>query len=160
VISQQRKDNPLKIKHLIAGIFAFLIVSHPVLAEAGPKWLTSWDEAAKQSKASGKPILIDFTGSDWCGWCVKLKKEVFDTEHFKTWAAKKVVLLEVDFPRKKPLPAKQQTANEELAAKYGVQGFPTIIFADHKGATLGQYGYDEGGPQAWTSKAETMLKKK
>lgn len=123
-------------------------------------WLTSWDAAAKQSKTSGKPILMDFTGSDWCGWCKKLKAEVFETPKFKSWAAKNVILLEVDFPRANPLPEKLAKQNDELAAKYGIQGFPTIVFADHTGKQLGTIGYEEGGPDAWIPKAQATWKKK
>ncbi len=154
-----RKDIPLKRLSLITLALGVLFLSSSAFA-AGDKWNTSWDAAAKESKATGKPILMDFTGSDWCGWCIKLKKEVFDTPAFKTWAAKKVVLLELDFPRKTELDAKTKAQNEQLAKKYGVQGFPTIVFADSKGKMLGQYGYDEGGPSVWTKKAETFLKKK
>lgn len=152
----------MQLKLFIAGLLTLFVCAQPSFAKPaeGAAWLTSWEAAAKQSKATGKPILIDFTGSDWCGWCIRLKKEVFDTEYFQKWAKQKVVLLEVDFPRKKPLPEAQQAANEKLAAKYNVQGFPTVIFADHKGNAISQYGYDEGGPEAWTAKAEKGWKKK
>jgi protein disulfide-isomerase len=123
-------------------------------ATSGARWYTSWDEAAKESQRSGKPIMMDFTGSDWCGWCMKLKSEVFDTPYFQQWAADKVVLLEVDFPRNKPLPEAQAAKNEELAAKYQVEGFPTIVFTDHTGEQLGTAGYQEGGPELWTRNAE------
>lgn len=140
--------------------------SQPVAAgtvakeEAGPAWYTSWDEAMKESQKTGKPILMDFTGSDWCGWCIKLKEEVFSTAEFKTWAEKNVVLLEVDFPRANPLPEAHAKQNEELAAKYEVQGFPTIVFVDSKGEQLTTLGYEEGGPQNWISMAEAGLAKK
>jgi thioredoxin-related protein len=127
---------------------------------AADGWLTSYDEAVKKSKSSGKPILMDFTGSDWCGWCIKLKKEVFDTPEFQKWADKNVVLLEVDFPQGKEQSAQLKQQNEKLSQKYGIEGYPTIIFADSKGNTLGQYGYDKGGPAVWTKNAEGMLKKK
>lgn len=123
-------------------------------------WLTSWDEASRQSKVTGKPILMNFTGSDWCGWCIKLKDEVFKTPQFQSWAAKKVVLLELDFPRKTKLDAKTKAQNEKLAQKYGIQGFPTIVFANFKGDQLGTAGYAEGGPAAWTKMAEQQMKKK
>ncbi len=129
-------------------------------ARAEGDWLTSWDEAAKQSKKSGKPILIDFTGSDWCGWCIKLKKEVFDTPEFAAWAKKNVVLLEIDFPQNKPQSAELKKQNEALSEKYGIEGYPTILFVNAKGEKLGQYGYDKGGPSVWTKNAEKMLKKK
>lgn len=140
-------------------VLCALFLSPVAMAEEG--WLTSYDEAAKQSKKTGKPILMDFTGSDWCGWCIKLKEEVFSTPEFKAWAAKKVILLEVDFPRRTQQSAELKKQNQELAQKYNIEGYPTIIFADANGKALGQpYGYDEGGPKVWTQKAEALMKGK
>lgn len=146
----------MKLKTILATLLTLFIMTGGALAEG--KWYTDWESAAKASKASKKPILINFTGSDWCGWCIRLKDEVFNTKEFKTWTDKNVVLLEIDFPRGKELPAAAVKKNEALAQKYGVEGFPTIIFADHSGKTLGRYGYDEGGPKVWTKKAQEMLK--
>lgn len=123
------------------------------------KWYTDWDAAAKASKSSKKPILMDFTGSDWCGWCIRLKDEVFSTPEFQKWADKNVVLLEVDFPRQKPQSDAEKKKNRALAEKYNIEGFPTIIFAKPDGTAIGKYGYDEGGPANWTKKAEAMIKK-
>ena len=102
------------------------------------KWFTSLSEAQAEAQQSGKPILADFTGSDWCPWCVKLRKEVFETRQFKIWAAKSVVLLEVDFPRKKPQDAATKKANSDLAAKYKIEGFPTVLFLTADGKVLGK----------------------
>lgn len=121
-------------------------------------WYTDWDAASEASKTSGKPILIDFTGSDWCIWCIRLKQEVFDTAEFQAWAGENVVLLEIDFPRKSEQPDEVKQKNEELAQKYNIEGFPTIIFADSNGEAIGRYGYDQGGPAVWIPKAEEMLK--
>jgi thioredoxin-related protein len=132
-----------------------------VLAEGDePKWLTSYDEAVKVAKAEKKPILVDFTGSDWCGWCIKLKDEVFKTKEFKDWAAKNVVLLEIDFPRKKEQAAEVKKQNQELQKKYDIKGYPTIVFLDAEGKELGRSGYLKGGPGAWTKKADEILAKK
>jgi thioredoxin-related protein len=147
----------MKIKSLISALFCCLLLSGAALAEA--QWYTDWDKAEKASKAQNKPILMDFTGSDWCGWCIKLHDEVFSTSAFQTWADKNVILLEVDFPRKSEMTPKQKAANEALAKKYGVQGFPTIVFASADGSELGRYGYDKGGPEVWTKKASEMIKK-
>ena len=144
-------------KSLISIASVMVMMVAPVMAE---NWHTSWKDAAAESKKTGKPILADFTGSDWCGWCIKLKKEVFSTPEFQAWAAKKVVLLEVDFPRKTQLDAKTKTQNDGLAQKYGIQGFPTIVFANAKGEQLGTAGYEEGGPANWTKLAEQQMKKK
>ena len=125
---------------------------------AASEWPTSFAEASKQAKASGKVILADFTGSDWCGWCMKLKAEVFDTPEFKDWAAKNVILLELDFPKSKSQDDATKKQNDELLKKYGVEGFPTIIFIKSNGDVLGKTGYMEGGPKAWIANAEKMIR--
>ena len=122
-----------------------------------PVWLTSLDKAMDESEKTGKPILSNFTGSDWCGWCIRLKKEVFNTPEFKAWARGKVVLLEVDFPRNKPQSAETKKKNRALATKYDVQGFPTIVFTDAAGKELGRSGYMRGGPKVWTAHANKIL---
>jgi thiol-disulfide isomerase/thioredoxin len=122
-----------------------------------PKWFTSLDLAQAEARKSGKPILADFTGSDWCPWCIRLRKEVFDTKLFKEWAAKNVVLLELDFPRTKPQDAATKKANRDLAAKYKIEGFPTVLFLTVDGKVLGTSGYEAGGPAPWTRNAQKML---
>lgn len=148
----------MKIKTLVTALLSLLLLTGASLADAG--WHTDWNKAAAESKSTGKPILMDFTGSDWCGWCIKLKEEVFNTPEFKKWAASKVVLMEVDFPRGKKQSEATKKANMALAEKYGIEGYPTIVFANAKGDELGRYGYDKGGPAVWTKKAETLMKKK
>jgi protein disulfide-isomerase len=123
-------------------------------------WLTNYDEAVRQAKALKLPILADFTGSDWCGWCIKLKGEVFDKPEFKTWAAKNVVLLELDFPRAKPQDAATKAQNRQLSDKYDIQGFPTILFLNPDGKVIGKSGYQPGGPAAWIADAENIIKPK
>jgi protein disulfide-isomerase len=123
-------------------------------------WQTSWATAARESERTNKPIMINFTGSDWCGWCIKLKAEVFDTDTFKKWADKRVVLLEADFPRGKELPPDLKAQNEQLAQKFRVSGYPSIMFSDPQGNQIGgRYGYEKGGPDAWIKGAETHLGK-
>ncbi len=141
-----------------ATLICTLLLAVCLLPAQAQTWHTDWDEAAKESRQKSRPILINFTGSDWCGWCIKLKDEVFITPTFKEWAAKSVVLLEIDFPRRTQLSAKQKAHNDQLAQKYGIRGFPTIVFADSKGGVLGQYGYDAGGPANWIKNAETHMK--
>ncbi len=123
-----------------------------------PKWFTDLPTAVAEATKAKKPLLVDFTGSDWCGWCVRLKKEVFDTAEFKTWAAEKVVLVEIDFPQGKPQTDAEKKANQALAEKHGIQGFPTIILLDSTGTQkLGELGYMQGGPKAWTAEADKHL---
>jgi len=105
-------------------------------ADAG--WLTSFDQALAQAKAEKKVVLADFTGSDWCGWCIKLKKEVFASAEFQKFAGEKLVLLELDYPRNKPQSDALKKQNAELQKKFNVDGFPTIVFLDGAGKELGR----------------------
>jgi protein disulfide-isomerase len=122
-------------------------------------WETDLKKAQEKATKEGKPLLLDFTGSDWCHWCIKLHEEVFSKKDFKDWAEKNVVLLKVDFPRKKSSQsAAVKMQNQKLATKYGIRGFPTILFIDAQGKVLGKSGYLKGGPAAWTKNADTLLK--
>ncbi len=115
-------------------------------------WLTDVWEAQHKAKAGNKLILLNFTGSDWCGWCIKLKKEVFDTPEFVGFARKRLVLVEVDFPMRRELPPLQRQANEALQNHYKVQGYPTLIILDSEGRQLGQMGYQPGGPKPFLAR--------
>ena len=130
-------------------------------------WLVSLEEANALSVKTGKPIMANFTGTDWCGWCIKLRKEVFDTKEFKDWAKENVVLLELDFPRKLQLPDNIKAQNQQMQQALGVRGYPTIWFFtltnNDKGQIningLGKTGYVKGGPAAFISVAEAQIKK-
>lgn len=144
---------------MLAALCALFLCTSAWAGDDG--WLTSWDAAAKESKKTGKPVLMDFTGSDWCVNCKLLHKEVFDTKEFKEWAAKKVVLLKVDFPAKTKLDEKTAAQNNNLKAKYKVpDAFPFIVFADASGKQLGTYKYEKGGAVNWIKNAESKLKGK
>lgn len=146
-------------KILGACAVAVLLATAAVAQAADAKWYTSYDEAVKVSKKTGKPILADFTGSDWCGWCKRLKAEVFSKTAFKDWAAKNVVLLELDFPRQKTQSQALKTQNLGLARRYQVQGFPTILFLKSDGTVLGRSGYLQGGAPAWTKDASAKIRR-
>ncbi len=117
-------------------------------------WTDDFDKAKAQAKAENKKILLDFTGSDWCGWCIRLDKEVFSQQAWKDYAAKNLVLVELDFPRKTQLPAATKKQNEKLAAKYGIQGYPTVVILSSGGNKKGELGYVEGGPEAFIKALE------
>lgn len=130
-------------------------------------WLTNLEEAQKVSKKTKKPILANFTGSDWCGWCVKLSKEVFNTPEFKKWSDKNVVLLELDYPRSKPQTDAIKQQNAGLQQAFQVQGFPTIwvfnLDVDKKTkkyniTQIGRTGYMAGGPVVFTDAINGMFK--
>jgi len=130
-------------------------------AAAEPQWLTSFDAASAEAQKSGKPILAYFTVGDsdpWSGpWCWKLCREVFDQKEFKEWAAKNVVLFELDFPFRKAQDDATKKANADLAKKYKVEEFPTVIFMNPDGTQLGLTGYERGGPKPWIENAQKIL---
>jgi thioredoxin-related protein len=125
---------------------------------ATAKWEDNAKKGLEQAKTEKKPALLNFTGSDWCGWCVKLKKEVFDTKEFKEWAQKRVVLIEVDFPEGKYQSSKTKKENKALAAEHKVEGYPTIVVVSPEGKAVARMGYQEGGPTPWIESAEKVLK--
>jgi thioredoxin-related protein len=118
-------------------------------------WHTDLAKAEQLSAQTKKPIFAFFTGSDWCGWCKKLQNDVFAKPEFVKWASEKVVLLELDFPRRKTLPTELAQQNNELQRVFGIQGYPTIwmFHLNDKGnnqkeiAALGSLGYPTGATQ-------------
>lgn len=112
-------------------------------------WMTDADAAFAKARAEKLPVLMNFTGSDWCGWCIKLDKEVFSTAEFAAYAKDNLILLKLDFPRQKAQSSAEKARNEALAQKYGIRGFPTIVVAKADGAEKGRLGYEPGGPKAW-----------
>jgi thioredoxin-related protein len=115
----------------------------------GHLWQTDFEAARKKAKAEKRLLLVDFTGSDWCGWCMKLKGEVFDKQEFKTEAPKQFVLVELDYPRQKELPDELKKQNGELQKRYKIEGYPTILILDSEGEVIAKTGYRPGGPQEY-----------
>lgn len=145
------------MKKLLFGLVASLLLVAPAFAEL--PWMTDLPKALEKAKAENKLVLMDFTGSDWCGWCIKLKKEVFSTPEFAEYAKKNLVPVEVDFPRKKAQSAEQKKANAELQKKYKIQGYPTIIVLNSQGKQVGELGYEAGGPKNFIAKLDELKKK-
>ena len=123
-----------------------------------PGWMTSYEQGQQEAKANNKLVLLDFTGSDWCGWCKLLDREVFSKPEFKEYASKNLVLVEVDFPKMKVLPDAARTQNIRLAQRFQIQGFPTIIVLNSDGQIVGELGYVKGGPTAFIEVLEKMRK--
>ncbi len=121
-------------------------------------WMTDLPKAQAQAKTEKKLVMLDFTGSDWCGWCIKLNKEVFNTPEFAEYAKKNIVPVEVDFPNKKAQSAAVKNANQALQSKYGVKGYPTIIVLNADGKKVGEMGYMKGGPKAFIAELEKLKK--
>lgn len=113
-------------------------------------WVTDFEAAKKQAAEQNKDLFVDFTGSDWCGWCMKLKSEVFDKESFQKGIAEHFILVELDYPRDKSSQSEAiQQQNEALAKKFHIRGFPTVLLLDSDGQPYGQLGYRPGGPEKY-----------
>ncbi len=127
----------------------------------GEGWTSDFAAAKKQAAESKKDLLVDFTGSDWCGWCIKLVDEVFKHDAFKTGVKDTFVLVEVDFPKDKAKLSKEtQQQNKDLGAKYGVKGYPTILLCDAEGRPYAKTGYQKGGPESYVAHLNKLREKK
>lgn len=123
-----------------------------------PGWLTDIEAALSLSDESGKPILAQFTGSDWCGWCKKMDAEVFGTAQFRNWARDHVVLLEVDFPRRKHQTPMERERNQQLQDRFRVSGYPTVVFMTTDKKELGRVASYKP-IEAFLEKAREILEK-
>jgi len=119
-------------------------------------WFESYENAHRESLRRGKPILAAFTGSDWCGPCIGLQKNVFDSPEFQTWSEQNVVLLELDFPKKTIQDPKVKAQNDGLARKYNITGYPTVLFLDADGKAMGKLGHSTDANK-WIAAADQQL---
>ncbi|KAB2662066.1 MAG: thioredoxin family protein [Verrucomicrobia bacterium] len=147
------------MKQIWSSILAICLTASAVWAEGKESgWLTDHKAAQQQAKEEKKLLLMDFTGSDWCSWCIKLHKEVFSQKDFVAYAKNNLILLEVDFPQNKPQAKALKKNNEALQKKYNVEGYPTIIVLDGEGKQLGTLGYQAGGPGPFIEKLKALKK--
>jgi protein disulfide-isomerase len=121
-------------------------------------WITSLEEGIAKAKAENKTVFVNFTGSDWCGWCIKLKDEVFSKKEFAGYAGTSLVLVELDFPQRKAQTDEVKKYNKSVLQKYGVQGFPTIVIINKEGKEIGRTGYLQGGPSAYVEHLKGFIK--
>ena len=152
----------MKLKPLVTTCAALIALHCSGIAVAGGEgWSSDFEAAKKQAAETKKDLLIDFTGSDWCGWCIKLNKEVFSQDAFKAGVKDKFVLVELDYPQdKSKLSAATLKQNEELAKKYPVGGYPTILLTDAEGKPFAATGYEAGGPEAYVKHLDELHAKK
>jgi thioredoxin-related protein len=132
-----------RLTTLAAALPAFILTVSSL--RAADTWLTDFEKAKAAAAKDGKDLLMDFTGSDWCGWCIRLHEEVFSKDAFKQEAPKHFVLLELDFPQMKDQPEELKKQNNGLQEKYGIEGFPSIVLADAQGRPYAITGYEAGG---------------
>ncbi len=120
-------------------------------------WTNNLENAIEQAKKENKAVLVNFTGSDWCIWCKRLSAEVFQQKEFETYAKDNLVLVMLDFPKDIEQTEETKTYNNNLAQKYGVQGFPTILIFNDKGEFVAQTGYQPGGAAKYVEHIKSYL---
>ncbi|MDP4611998.1 MAG: thioredoxin family protein [Opitutales bacterium] len=142
-------------------LFSILSIAFVASAFAGgDAWMTDFEAAKAKAAAENKPMLLDFTGSDWCGWCIKLDREVFSQAAFKEYADASLVLVELDFPSKKIEQSEELVKqNQALAKKYGIRGYPTILILSPDGKLVEKTGYQRGGAEAYVEHIKEIVGK-
>jgi protein disulfide-isomerase len=144
--------------NFISRCMLVLVASAGFAMAAAEGWTTDWEAAKARSKAENKPVFLYLTGSDWCGWCKKLEKEVISQKAFMDFAKEHFVLMEADIPRKKEQPADLKKQNAALEKKYLAGGYPTIWLLDSEGNKLsGDLGELEGGVDGYIAKLKQLL---
>jgi thioredoxin-related protein len=139
---------PRSVYWLLTMAAAFFAALGPTSTHAGEVlWKTSFEQAIAEASQQNKQVLLYFSGSDWCVPCVEMEQQVLSRKQFAEFASKNLILVKLDFPRHKKLPAAETAQNEQLAKKYAIRGFPTFVLVDASGKEVRrQEGYLEGGP--------------
>lgn len=163
---------PFRFSLVIAAIVVFTLMtrsanSQEVTNHTKPvvqgkiHWTTSYQEALDTANESNLPVMLFFSGSDWCPWCEKLKNEVFATAEFAKWTDSRVIPVMLDFPKTKQLPANLARQNNLLLSRYRphLSGFPTALFVKPDGKVIGKIGYEAGGTRVWIHKAQKIVGK-
>lgn len=142
--------NSLTRLGLVFGALVVFIAGRPVQADIHGIWTDKFEEAKTRARREGKDLLINFTGSDWCTWCTKLEKQVFDTSVYAKEASRYFVHVRLDYPRDKSLVcAVVRKQNEKLKDFYKPKGYPTILLTDASGRPYARTGYRSGGPELY-----------
>ena len=142
------------LARLLTACAVLAVGSTAVFAAEG--WGENYEKALAQAKAEKKLVVLDFTGSDWCGWCIKLNNEVFSQAEFKDYAKENLVLVELDFPQTKPQSAELKAQNQKLQKEYRIEGYPTIIVLNSSGKKVAELGYEQGGPKPFIAKLSSL----
>jgi thioredoxin-related protein len=138
-----------------------------VKAQEDLTWHTDMAKASELSLKEKKPLMLFFTGSDWCGWCIRLQKEVFKKEEFTKWAKQNVILVELDFPKRTAQEEAIKQQNYQMQQIFQVKGYPTVWLVNPEKtaegkinlSALGSTGYVAGGPEKWLEGVNSIIKK-
>jgi thioredoxin-related protein len=143
-----------KIRSLAGTAFVILaftaFFSLHAAADKADLWQTNYKQALAQAAKENKQVLLDFTGSDWCIYCVQMDREVLSKSQFENFASKNLVLVKLDYPQKKKLPPSEMQQNDQLQQQYSIEGYPTYVLLNPRGKEVKRVvGYVDGGPSAF-----------
>ena len=148
---------------VLAGLSSIAIAAPAKKAETvqqeEAKWLTNFAAAQEIAKKENKILFVDFSGSDWCGWCIRLHKEVLSQKAFLDYAKDNLVLVLIDFPNRKPQSPEEKRQNQALARQFGIRGYPTVLLISPEGKILARTGYRRGGAAAYVQYLKGVLKR-
>lgn len=142
------------------GIAPALKAETSILNQAVPgqiRWFTNYNQAVQEAQKTRLPLLLFFTGSDWCGWCKKLQSEVFASPDFAQAAGRSFIFVDVDFPMNQKLPAELAQQNAQLKQKYGITGYPTVVILDSNQNFVAETGYRPGGGKAFAQYLQQLI---
>jgi thioredoxin-related protein len=142
-------------------VTSLLLATALAVSAAPSSWLIDFEAAKKKASEEKKSLLVNFTGSDWCGYCIQLEKEVFGKEAFQNGVKDKFVLVTIDFPEdESKVDDKTRAQNEELSEKYHIDGYPTILLADAAGRPYAFTGYMKGGAEKYVAHLDDLIARK
>lgn len=146
-----------KMITLICLLLTFSLYAAPAKGSSKLNWMTNYEQAVNRAKTEKKPLLLFFTGSDWCGWCHKLENEALDTTDFADAVGDQFIFVMVDFPLKSPLEPKLTAQNKELQKRFDIKGYPTIVLLDDQQQLIGTTGYKPGGGKSYADHLKKMV---
>jgi len=120
-------------------------------------WQDNLESALQKAKVENKAVLVNFTGSDWCIWCQRLSNEVFSKDEFKDYADENLILVRLDFPKNIEQSTETKMYNNQLAQRYNVHGFPTVLLFNPSGKLVLTTGYQQGGPITYINHLKSYL---
>jgi protein disulfide-isomerase len=158
-VIQIRREKMKNITLILFTLLFFVIACSDNKTQTSDdlNWTTNLEKAIEKAKAENKAVLVNFTGSDWCKWCFKLRDEVFSQDDFKKYANENLILVRLDFPRSIQQSKDTKAYNQSLAQKFGVQGFPTIIIINSQGKPVAKTGYQRGGAANYVTHIQSFL---
>ncbi|MBA4387592.1 MAG: thioredoxin family protein [Verrucomicrobia bacterium] len=158
LLGSQAMKKPAAI--ILVVVILLLGLAAPYYFEDAPRlsaWETDYAAATARARGSGKYVFLYFTGSDWCGWCKRLDKEVFATPEFRKYAEQSFVCVYLDFPQKRRQSDDLRRQNAELAARYRIEGYPSIVILSHSGEYIATRGYQPGGAMKYIETLHATL---